>query len=86
MLRWRSTSVFAHALFGGVTQKSSADPTVGYNKFLWSVGGGLDFKTSHRISIRPVQLDYERQSVPVVDLPTVGVNGLRYSAGIVVRF
>jgi hypothetical protein len=92
VLRWRRTSVFAHALFGGVTQKSSADPTVSYNKFLWSVGGGLDFKTSHRISIRPVQLDYERQSVPVVDTggPTpispVGANGLRYSAGIVVRF
>jgi hypothetical protein len=92
VLRWRGTSVFAHALFGGVTQHSSADPTVSYNKFLWSVGGGLDFKAAGRISIRPVQLDYERQSVPVVDtggptpIPPAGANGLRYSAGVVARF
>jgi len=91
-LRWRAASAFAHALFGGVTQTSSPDQTLSYTKFLWTVGGGLDFRASRRISIRPVQLDYERQSVPVVDTggPTpiapVGVNGLRYSAGIVMRF
>jgi hypothetical protein len=90
--RVRKASAFAHALLGGVTQKSSADQTLNYTKFIWSVGGGLDFKASSRISIRPVQLDYERQSVPVVDtggpppIPPVGVNGLRYSAGIVLNF
>jgi hypothetical protein len=92
VVRWQHTSIFAHALFGGVTQNSSADQTLSYTRFLWSVGGGLDLKTSSRISFRPVQLDYERQSVPVVDTggPTpiapIGVNGLRYSAGIVIRF
>jgi len=91
-VRWQRASVFAHALFGGVTQKSSPDKTGSYTRFLWSVGGGLDLKASRRISIRAVQLDYERQSVPVVDtggptpFPPVGVNGLRYSAGIVLRF
>jgi hypothetical protein len=91
-LRWRRASAFGHALFGGVTQKSSPDQTLSDTEFLWSVGGGLDFKASRRISIRPVQLDYERQRVPIVDTggPTpiapVAVNGLRYSAGIVVRF
>jgi hypothetical protein len=87
-----SASIFAHALFGGVTQGSSADQSLGYTAFLWSVAGGLDFKASSRISIRPVQLDYERQRVGVVDtgaptpIPSVGVNGLRYSAGIVLKF
>ena len=87
-----NASAFAHVLLGGVTQKSSADQTLRYTRFIWSVGGGLDFKTSSRISIRPVQLDYERQKVPVVDtggpepIPPVGVNGLRYSAGIVLNF
>jgi hypothetical protein len=91
-VRWRRASAFAHALFGGVTQKSSPDQTLSYTEFLWSVGGGLDYKASRRVSIRPVQLDYERPRVPVVDTggPTpispVGANGLRYSAGIVVRF
>jgi len=85
-------TAFAHALLGGVTQKSAPDKTVTYSAFLWSVGGGLDFKASSRISIRPVQIDYERQHVPVVDtgsptpIPSVGVNGLRYSAGIVLKF
>src|ERR1035438_6557584 len=37
-------SAFAHALFGGVTQGSSNDPALGYRAFLWSVGGGLDWK------------------------------------------
>jgi hypothetical protein len=45
-MRWRRASAFAHALFGGVTQKSSPDPTLSYTEFLWSVGGGLDFKAS----------------------------------------
>ena len=91
-LRVRNAKAFAHALFGGVTQQSSPDQTLRYTRFLWSVGGGLDFKASSRISIRPVQLDYERQHVPVVDtggptpIPSVGVNGLRYSAGIVLNF
>ena len=90
--RMGKASPFVHALFGGVTQGSSADSSLGYTAFLWSVGGGLDWKVSKGISIRVAQLDYERQHVPVVDtggptpFPAVGVNGLRYSAGIVVRF
>ena len=89
-VRWQRTSIFAHALFGGVTQ-GSPDQTLSYTRFLWSVGGGLDFKTSSRISVRPLQLDYERQSVPVDTggegpSATIGVNGLRYSAGIVIKF
>ena len=89
--RVRKARPFAHVLLGGVTQRS-ADQGLTYTKFMWSMGGGLDFKASNRISIRPVQLDYERQSVPVVDtggptpIPAVGVNGLRYSAGIVLNF
>jgi len=91
-MRWQRASIFAHALFGGVTQGSSPDPTLSYTRFLWTVGGGLDLRASRRISIRPVQLDYQRQSVPVVDtggpapIPPISVNGLRYSAGIVIRF
>ena len=85
--RVRKASAFAHALLGGVTQKSSADQSLSYSAFIWSVGGGLDFKASSRISIRPVQLDYERQRVPGVGaLSPIGANGLRYSAGVVLHF
>jgi hypothetical protein len=91
-----NASPFAHVLVGGVTQNSSPSPGLqqnqglAYTRFIWSVGGGLDFKVSSRISIRPVQIDYERQSVPTGEaadaLSSVGVNGLRYSAGVVLRF
>jgi hypothetical protein len=50
----RKANAFVHALFGGVTQQSSPDQTLNYTRFMWSVGGGLDFKASSRISIRPV--------------------------------
>jgi hypothetical protein len=91
-VRWRRTSTFVHALFGGVTQRGSADESLSYTKFLWSLGGGVDFRVARQLFIRPVQLDYERQSVPVVDdngpepVAPIRVNGLRYSAGIVFRF
>jgi len=90
--RWQRTSAFAHALFGAVTQNSSADKTLSYTNFIWSVGGGLDFKALSRVSIRPVQLDYEGQRVPVVNtggptsISSTISSGLRYSAGIVIRF
>lgn len=83
--RLRNIRPFAHALFGGVSQRSASGQTLQYTKFLWSIGGGLDFKVSRQLSIRPVQIDYERQSVPVELSPSVGVNGLRYSAGIVLN-
>lgn len=85
-------TAFAHALFGGVTQTSSPDQSLHYTRFIWSLGGGLDFKASSRISIRPVQMDYEGQSVPVVDTggvrvgPPASVSGLRYAAGVVLHF
>ena len=90
--RWQRASAFAHALFGGASQRSSQDQSLSYNAFIWSVGGGLDFKASSRLSIRPVQLDYERQRGPVVDtggstpIPPISANGLRYTAGIVLNF
>lgn len=86
--RVRKARAFAHALFGGVTQNSTPDKTLHYNAFLWSVGGGVDFKASSRISIRPAQVDYERQYVPqgYSGGPAISANGLRYSAGIVVNF
>jgi len=87
-------SPFAHALFGGVSQ--GGPDGAGYSRFILSLGGGLDIKVSKSFSIRAAQIDYERQLVPVVgssqETPTnnpsatAGTNGLRYSAGVVVRF
>jgi peptidoglycan-associated lipoprotein len=94
--RWQRASAFAHVLFGGVSQgigqASINGQAPSYTAFLWSVGGGLDFKLSRRLSIRAAQIDYERHNVPVEggdsqsESSTSPTNGLRYSAGVVVRF
>jgi hypothetical protein len=91
-IRWQHASAFAHGLFGGVSQGGPDQGYgLGYNRFLWSLGGGLDIKVSRSLSVRAAQIDYERQSVPVQSASgllnaTYPSNGLRYSAGVVVRF
>jgi|SRR5579863_1923937 len=85
----RNVRPFAHFLLGAVSQKSSGDQTLSYGAFIWSAGGGLDWKASNRISLRPVQFDYERQNVPGSAAgggSSASANGLRYSAGVVFHF
>lgn len=89
--RRERTSAFAHALFGGVHQGVGQGTINGiapsYTAFLWSVGGGLDVALSKAISVRVAQLDYERHSIPgSFGQPGSSTNGLRYSAGVVLRF
>lgn len=90
--RWQRANAFAHALFGGVSQgaaQSDNGTVPGYNAFLWSVGGGLDVKLSKALSIRAAQIDYERHHLPATAFngeTTPATNGIRYSAGVVLRF
>lgn len=92
-VHWQRASAFAHALFGAVSQNVSRQTVngsvPGYTEFLWSVGGGLDVKLAQHLSIRAVQLDYERHNIPASNSnvePVSPTNGFRYSAGIVLRF
>lgn len=76
------TSVFAHALFGAARAKATvADAETTDSAFAMAIGGGLDVKTSPKMSIRVGQFDYlythfsgEKQ------------NNFRYSAGVVFHF
>jgi len=58
--------------------------------FAMAVGGTLDIRLNHRISIRPIQLDYlltRLNSKPVLNgFETFNQNNLRYGAGVVFRF
>jgi len=58
--------------------------------FAMAVGGTLDIRLNHRISIRPIQLDYlltRLSSKPVLNgFETFNQNNLRYGAGVVFRF
>jgi len=82
-------SFFVHALFGEISQRSGQLSNLDYTKFAWAVGGGFDVNVSRRLSMRPLQLDYERSSFPSfgnTSNATEPVNGLRYSGGVVVKF
>lgn len=92
-IRLHHVSPFVHAMFGGVTQNAVQGTINGiapsYTAFLWSAGGGVDVKLSNRLSVRAAQIDYERHNVPtevIGGTSESSTNGLRYSAGIVLRF
>jgi hypothetical protein len=103
-------SLFAHQLFGtGHTSATftpstsdchlggSTTPTCSANPFTLVSGGGVDFKVTSHISVRPAQLDFWEQQISLTkffgsglfsttDSSKLGVDGLRYSAGAVINF
>jgi opacity protein-like surface antigen len=75
---------FAQALFGGVrTTDGIAQSTGTENNFAMTAGGGIDFKVSKHISVRPVQAEYFMTKIP--DGLNNRQNNFRYSAGVVFR-
>jgi hypothetical protein len=49
-----------------------------------TAGGGIDFKVSKHVSVRPVQADYFLTKIP--DGLNNRQNNFRFSAGVVFRF
>ena len=82
-LRRGRLTPFAQVLFGGVWAE---DAIVLGSKtaFGMTAGGGLDFKLSRHIAIRPLQAEYFLTKFP--DGLNNRQNNFRYSAGIVFRF
>jgi outer membrane immunogenic protein len=56
------------------------------NSFAMTVGGGVDFKVSHRFSIRPVQVDYLMTHFNEFGNGAQNQNNLRVSTGVVFHF
>lgn len=99
-------TVFGHALFGwdrshlDASAPHGPEPSVStsYDDFVMALGGGLDYKVSHRFSIRPVQLDWYRSYLLLSSFYNAAYNtqqfdglsnrqrNIRFSAGIVVKF
>jgi outer membrane immunogenic protein len=76
---------FAQILFGGVrTTDGIARSTGTENNFAITAGGGIDFKVSKHVSVRPVQADYFLTKMP--DGLNNRQNNFRFSAGVVFRF
>ena len=75
---------FAQALFGGVwTTDGIAKSTGPENNFAMTAGGGIDFKVSRHVSVRPVQAEYFMTKIP--DGLNNRQNNLRLGAGVVLR-
>jgi hypothetical protein len=76
---------FAQILFGGVRTTDGIAQSTGteYN-FAMTAGGGIDFKVSKHVSVRPVQADYFLTKIP--DGLNNRQNNFRFSAGVVFRF
>jgi len=87
--RGRVGSLFLHALFGQISQGSDQLSNMNFTKFAWGFGGGLDVNVNDHLSMRPVELDYERTKIPVYGFApgaTQTVTGLRYAGGVVIKF
>ena len=83
-LRRERITPFAQVLVGGFLSSSGIGRPGPENNFAMSAGGGLDFKVSRLIAIRPVQAEYFMTAIP--DGLKDRQNNFRFSTGIVFRF
>jgi len=78
---------FGQVLFGVAHAGASAFDTTGsQNAFAMTIGGGVDYRLSHRLAIRPLQVDYLMTRFSEVTSDAQTQNNLRVSTGIVFRF
>jgi opacity protein-like surface antigen len=74
---------FAQTLFGGIRTTDGIVQYGSENNFAMTAGGGIDFKVSRHVSIRPVQAEYFMTKIP--DGLNNRQNNLRIGTGIVFR-
>lgn len=78
---------FAEILFGVAHASATIGGTAGSsNAFAMTLGGGLDYKLTDRIAIRPVKVDYLITRFNEFATGAQTQNNLRVSTGIVFRF
>ena len=75
---------FVQALFGGVRTTDGIAQSTGTEKnFAMTAGGGMDFKVSRHVSVRPIQAEYFMTKIP--DGLNNRQDNLRIGTGIVLR-
>ena len=55
---------FAQTLFGGIWTTDGIGNSASENNFAMTAGGGIDFKVSKHVSVRPVQAEYFMTKIP----------------------
>jgi opacity protein-like surface antigen len=74
---------FAQTLFGGIRTTDGIIQSGSENNFAMTAGGGVDFKVSKHVSVRPVQAEYFMTKIP--DGLSNRQDNLRLGTGIVFR-
>ena len=82
-LRRGKVTPFAQTLFGGIWTTNGIGNSVSENNFAMTAGGGIDFKVSKHVSVRPIQAEYFMTKIP--DGLNNRQDNLRVGAGIVLR-
>jgi hypothetical protein len=88
---WEKWTPYMQFLFGGGYAWSGPTSTTA-NAFASAAGGGLDYKLTKRVAIKPIQVEYVMTQLNSESLggSTKGFgnhqNDVRYSAGVVFRF
>ena len=79
---------FAQVLFGvaHIAGSNGLAFSTSNNSFAMTIGGGVDYKISHRFSIRPVQVDYLLTRFNELGMGAQSQNNLRVSTGMVFHF
>jgi hypothetical protein len=89
-LNWRKGrfTPYTQFLVGGAhAWSNTTQVTTGQNAFAAAFGGGLDIALTHRISLKPVQVEYLLTELPGFTGGANSIqNNLRISAGVVLRF
>jgi opacity protein-like surface antigen len=89
---WRRADPYVQFLFGGARASSSVvvgetTASASHNGFAMAAGGGLDVAITRHLAITPIQVEYlTSQDASFAANRNSFQNGLRYSAGVVLRF
>ncbi|MGD1094903.1 MAG: hypothetical protein ABSB35_23285 [Bryobacteraceae bacterium] len=93
--KWRMSRLtrYVQALVGGAKFSNAYNPAsnspvlgVSENTFAAALGGGVDFRLTDHIAIKPIQVEYFMTQLPNTFTNVNQVqNNLRYSAGVVFR-
>lgn len=86
-LHWKRVTPFAHVLAGfSHAQTGLYDTTHSQRSFAWTAGGGLDFRLTGSVSLRPIQAEYFQTRFQEMTNGWQYQNNVRVSGGFVLHF
>ena len=84
---WRHSKLtpYAQFLFGGAYVWSGPTYTNTQNAFATAAGGGVDYRLTDHIAVKPIQVEYVMTQIDSANGFGSHQNDVRYSAGVVFR-